>query len=148
MAQATTLPFAGFKVLLESMTTPATFVAPCGLTERSLTLTKETNDTVVPDCEDESAASYVERDVVSKSASISGDGVLARESVSRWQAAYDSDEPVQVRVERAGTAVQGGGYYLGNFHLTSFEQNGTRGERVSASIELQSTGPVVWTPAA
>lgn len=148
MAQATTVPFSGFKVLLEDAANSGTFVAPCGITERSLTLSKETNDTTVPDCLSEDAAAWVERDVVSKSGSISGEGVMARESVGRWQAAYDSDEPVSVRVERAGTAALGGGYYLGNFHLTSFEQGSTRGERATVSIELQSTGPIVWTPAA
>lgn len=148
MAQATTVPFSGFKVLLESATTPNTYVAPCGLTERSLSLTKETNDTTVPDCDDEDAAAWVERDVVSKSGSISGEGVMALQSVGRWQAAYDSNSPVNVRVERAGTAQQGGGYYLGAFQLTSFEQGATRGERATVSVELQSSGPIVFTPAA
>lgn len=148
MSQAQTVPFSGLKVLLESSTVAGTFVAPCGLTERSLALSKETNDTTVPDCDNEDAAGWVERDVVSKSATISGEGVMARQSIARWQAAYDSDDPVKVRVERSGTAAQGGGSYLGTYHLTKFEQNGTRGERVKVSVELQSTGPVVFTPAA
>lgn len=146
MAQATTVPFSGFRVLLETAT-PGTYGAPCGLTERSLTLSKETNDTTTPDCQNEDAAAWVERDTVSKSASISGEGVMARESIAAWQAAYDSDSPVSVRVERAGTAALGGGYYLGLFHLTSFEQSATRGERATVSIEMSSSGPVVFTPA-
>lgn len=147
MAQAQTIPFSGLKVLLESATTPGTFGAPCGLTERSITLTKETNDTTTPDCDNEDAAAWVERDTVSKSASISGEGVMARQSIAVWQAAYESDEPIQVRVERSGTAAQGGGYYLGAFHLTSFEQSATRGERATVSIEMSSSGPVLFTPA-
>lgn len=146
MAQATTVPFSGFRVMLETAT-PGTYGAPCGLTERSLSLTKETNDTTTPDCDDEDAGSWTERDVVSKSASISGEGVMARESIARWQAAFEDDAPVSVRVERAGTALQGGGYYLGLFHLTSFEQSATRGERATVSIEMSSSGPVVFTPA-
>ncbi|APX83814.1 hypothetical protein BV511_03165 [Methylorubrum extorquens] len=148
MSQAQTVPFSGLKVLLESATIAGTFVAPCGLTERSFTLSKETNDTTVPDCDNEDAPGWVERDVVSKSAAISGEGVMARQSIARWQAAYESDEPVKVRVERAGTAAQGGGSYLASYHLTSFEQGGTKGERATVSVELQSTGPVVFTPAA
>ena len=147
MAQAQTVQFSGFKVLLESTTNAGTFIAPCGLTERSLTLTKETNDTTTPDCDDEDDAAWVERDTVSKSASISGEGVMARQSIATWQAAYDSDDPINVRVERSGTAAQGGGHYLGKFHVTSFEQGATRGERVTVSIEMSSSGPVVWTPA-
>lgn len=145
--QAQTLPFSGFKVLLESATTPGTFVAPCGLTERSFAQTKETNDTVVPLCDDEDAPGWTERDLVSLSASISGDGVMARQSLPAWQAAWESSAPINVRIERSGTAAQGGGYYLGAFHLTSFEQSATRGERATVSIEMSSSGPVVFTPA-
>jgi TP901-1 family phage major tail protein len=148
MAQATTVPFSGVKVMLESETTAGTFVAPCGLTERSFTLSKETNDTTSVDCTDEDKASYVDRDVVSKSAAISGEGVLARESITRWRAAFESDEPVLARVVLAGAAAEGGGSWEGLFHLTSFEIGATRGERATVSIEMQSSGAVVFTPAA
>lgn len=148
MAAATTVPFSGLKVLLESATTPGTFVAPCGLTERSLTLSKETNDTNIPDCTAEDAASWVGRDVVSKSASISGTGVMARESHPRWRAAFESDTPVLCRVEVSGLAAAGGGYWEGLFHLTSFELGAERGQRVTAGIEMQSDGEVAWTAAA
>jgi len=67
MAQATTLPFSAFKVMLETGTT-GTFAAPCGLTERSVTFSKETNDTTSIDCDDEDAPAWVDRDVVSMSA--------------------------------------------------------------------------------
>lgn len=147
MAQATTVPFSGVSVKLESITTPDTFVAPCGLTERSVSFTKETNDTTTPDCDSEDKAAFVERDVVSKSCTISGDGVMARESIARWRAAYDSDEPTTVRVDISGTAVQGGGSYTGLFHLTSFEIGATRGERCTVSIEMQSSGAFPFTPA-
>jgi TP901-1 family phage major tail protein len=148
MAQATTVPFSGLKVMLESETTAGTFVAPCGLTERSFALSKETNDTTSIDCDNEDAAAYVDRDVVSKSATISGDGVLARESIARWRAAFESDEPVLARVVLSGTSAQGGGSWEGLFHLTSFEIGATRGERVTVSIEMQSSGAVAFSAAA
>lgn len=148
MVQATTVPFSGVKVYLESPTTAGTFIAPCGLTERSLTLSKETNDTTSVDCDDEDKAAFVDRDVVSKSASISGAGVLARESIPRWREAFDSDEPVLARVEIGGAAAQGGGHWQGLFHLTSFEVGATRGERVTVSVEMQSSGAVAWVDAA
>jgi TP901-1 family phage major tail protein len=148
MAQATTVPFSGVKVMLESATTAGTFIAPCGLTERSLALSKETNDTTSVDCDDEDKAAFVDRDVVSKSATISGEGVLARESIPRWREAFESDEPVLARVEVAGAAAQGGGYWQGLFHLTSFEISATRGERATVSVEMQSTGAVAWVDAA
>ena len=147
MTQATTRSFAGYKILLESATTAGTFVAPCGLTERSVQFTKETNDSNVPDCDNEDAASWPERDVVSKSVRISGQGVMAKESEPAWLAAWQSDLPVNVRIEKSGNLAAGGGYWLGKFHLTSMEEGATKGQRVTKSLELQSTGAVVWTPA-
>lgn len=147
MAQATTLPFSAFKVMLET-DVAGTFAAPCGLTERSVTFSKETNDTTSISCDDEDAPSYVERDVVSLSVTISGEGVIARESLDLWREAFTTTEPVNVRIEVGGTAAQGGGYWQGLFHLTSFEPGATRGERASLSIEMQSSGPVVWSDAA
>jgi predicted secreted protein len=147
MAQATTLPFSAFKVLLET-DVAGTFAAPCGLTERSVTFSKETNDTTSIDCDDEDAPSWVDRDVVSLSASISGEGVMARESLELWRDAFTTTDTVNARVEVGGTAAQGGGYWAGKFHLTSFEPGATRGERVSVSVEMASSGPVTWVDAA
>jgi TP901-1 family phage major tail protein len=147
MAQATTLPFSAFKVMLETAT-PNTFAAPCGLTERSVTFSKETNDTTSIDCEDEDKPAYVDRDVVSLSVTISGEGVMARESLPLWWSAFETTDPVNVRIEVSGTAAQGGGYWSGAFHLTSFEPGATRGERATVSVELQSSGAVTWTDAA
>ena len=148
MAEASTIPFSGVRVMLESATTPNTFVAPCGLTQRSVTFSKETTDSVVPDCTDEDAAAWPQRDVVSKSVSISGEGVLARESLPRWRAAWESDEPVKARVELSGTAAQGGGAWTGLFHLTSKAFDATKGERCKLQVEMQSTGAVTFTAAA
>lgn len=148
MAQATTRSFAGYQVLLESAAATGTFVAPCGLTERSVQFTKESSDTQVPDCDNEDAASWTERDIVSKSVRISGQGVMAKESEERWRAAFESDTPVNVRINKTGNAAAGGGYWLGKFHLTSMEDGATKGNRVTKSIEMVSTGAVVWTAAA
>jgi TP901-1 family phage major tail protein len=134
--------------MLESPTAPGTFIAPCGFTERSFTLSKETNETTSVDCDDEDKAAFVDRDVVSKSASISGEGVLARESLPRWRAAFERDEPVLARIEIGGTAAQGGGYWQGLFHITSLEVGATRGERATLSVEMPSSGAVAWVDAA
>ena len=147
MAQATTLPFSAFKVMLETGT-PGTFAAPCGLTERSVTFSKETNDTTSIDCDDEDAPAWVDRDVVSMSATISGEGVMARESLELWRDAFNTTDTVNARIEVGGTLAQGGGYWTGKVHLTSFEPGGTRGGRVSGSVEMQSSGPVTWVDAA
>lgn len=143
MAQAQTFRFSGVRVLLGDGADPEVFVAPCGFTERSLSLSKELGSTNVPDCTDEDKASWTERDVTAKSAEISGQGVLDAAAVIVWQGYFDSDESQNARVElwRAGVKT---GHYLGKFHLESFEIGATQGERATAQVGMQSDGAVVW----
>ncbi|GJD52404.1 hypothetical protein OPKNFCMD_5169 [Methylobacterium crusticola] len=147
MTQPTTLPFSAVSVKLESPTAPGTFEAPCGLTERSVQFSKETNSAAIPDCANEDAAPFVERTVVSKSVAVAGKGVMARQSLARWRAAFEADGPVRGRVDVAGAAAESGGHWEGLFHLTSFEVGASRGERCTVSVALQSTGPVPFTAA-
>jgi len=142
MALATTVPFKNFKVFLGNGATPEVFTSPCGLTSAGLTLSKDTNSTVVPDCTDPDAAAWVERDVVSLSAAISGSGVLATESLATWEAAFVSTSPVNVRIQVDVPTV--GGYWTGAFHLTRFDPAGTRGNRVGVTIAMESDGNVTW----
>lgn len=144
MAQATTIPFSGFKVLLE--TTPGVYAAPCGLIERSLTLTKETNDSLGIDCADEDAPQWVERDVLSYSAQLSGNGLVARESLKFWRDAFDSGAAKNTRIHVSGTVGEGGGDWVGRFILTSLEIGTARNQRVSINIEMLSDGVVQWIP--
>jgi hypothetical protein len=145
MAQAQTVRFSGLKVLLGNGATPTeVFSAPCGLTERSLTLSKEFGESNVPDCTDEDAASWTERDVTAKSATIAGQGVLDIVALPIWQARYDSDTSGNVRTEiwRNGVKV---GHWQGSFHLETLEVGATKGERATVQTSLQSDGKVTWT---
>lgn len=146
MAQAQTVRFSGLRVLLGDGAEPDEgFTAPCGLTERSLTLSKELGENNVPDCTNEDAASWTERDVVSKSAEIAGQGVVDIVALATWQDFYASDTSKNVRVEVwRGTKV---GHWQGAFHLESLEIGATKGERATIQPSLQSDGAVAWTPA-
>jgi predicted secreted protein len=146
MALATTVPFRLFKVLLGNGATPEVFTAPCGLTANAIAFSKDTNSTVVPDCTNPDAPAWVERDVVSNSAAISGSGVMATESLPTWWAAYDSGVSIHTRVQ-VDLAAPSGGYWEGSFHVTRFEPGGTRGNRVTVTIAMESDGDVNWTPA-
>lgn len=145
MAQAQTVRFSGLRVLLGNGLDPEDFAAPCGLTERSLSLSKEMGETNVPDCTDEDAASWIERDITSKSAEIAGEGVIDIVALATWQAFFDTDTSKSVRVEIwRGTKV---GHWQGKFHMESFEAGATKGERATVSVSLQSDGAVAWTAA-
>jgi predicted secreted protein len=147
MALATTVPFSKFKVLLGNGASPEVFTAPCGLTSNSIAFSKDTNSTVVPDCANPDAAGWVERDVVSNSAAITGGGVMATESLPTWWAAYNSGLAVNARLQ-VDVAAPAGGYWSGAFHITRFEPAGTRGNRASVAITMESDGAVTWTPVA
>src|SRR3954447_3404006 len=100
MALATTVPFSKFKVLLGNGATPTeTFTSPCGLTANSIAFTKATNTTVTPDCLDPDAPGWEERDAVSQSATIAGNGVLATESLGTWWANFNTTDSVNARVQ-------------------------------------------------
>lgn len=144
MAQAQTFRFSGLRVLLGDGAEPEVFAAPCGFTERSLSLSKELGSTNVPDCTDEDAAPWTERDVTAKSAEISGQGVLDAAALVIWQGFFGDDASRNVRVElwRNGAKT---GHWAGAFHLESLEVGATQGERATVQVSLQSDGAVVWT---
>lgn len=149
MAQPKTFTYGkGLVVQIGNGATPEVFSHQCGITERGLTLTKETGDTNVPDCDDLDAASWTSRQVVAKSAQISSSGVLAVESQEVWQDLYASDASVNCRVANLANLANGGGHWAGKFHLTSLEFGATKGQLVDVSITMVSDGPVTWVPAA
>lgn len=135
------------RVLLGDGGDPEVFGAPCGLTTKSLTITQNLSEVTIPDCDDPDAPYWIARDTTSVSASISGEGVLAAESLQTWlEVAYSTDS-VNAKVEiefSTGTET-----FLGGFKVDSFAITANQGERVSISISMQSDGELAksWTPA-
>lgn len=144
MATAQTFRFSGYRVLLGDGGSPENFTAPCGFTERSISINRELAETNTPDCADEDAPSWLERDVTSQSATISGQGVLEATALPTWIALLATTESTNARVElwREGAKV---GTWAGAFQLESFETSGTKGERVTVNVTMQSDGVVTYT---
>lgn len=141
MASPTTAKPGKMRILLGDGGTPEVFTAPCGLTTKGLSITKNLAEISIPDCDDPDAPFWMARDVESMSASISGESVLASESEATWNAAAFSTDSVNARVEvefTTGTRV-----FEGAFHLAEFTVNAQQGQRVSANISMQSDGEVV-----
>ena len=142
MAAAITYSFGYLLVQLET-TTPGTYAAPCGFLSRALEISKSANETIIPDCADDDAAAWVERDISSLSATISGEGVLDGTSfTSYWQ-----PWAILATPKNARCVLTGKGYWAGSFHLTKLNISGSRGERVQASVEMVSDGALTWTAA-
>lgn len=146
MTAAQTFRFSGYRVLLGDGGSPESFSAPCGFTERSFSINRELAETNVPDCGDDDAPSWLERDVTSQSATINGTGVLDTSALPLWLAILETTESFNARVElwREGAKI---GHWQGAFTLESFETSGTRGERVTVTVAMQSDGVIVYLAA-
>lgn len=134
MAQAQTLTFSQFLVQLGNGANPEVFASPCGLNSRSFNRTAATNDTNVPDCDNPDAPSWLERDVVSLSASISGAGVVADEDFDVWNAWFESGASKNLEI-KLGTRT-----WLGPYKCTKLNLTGARGSRVTFDVTLDSDG--------
>jgi hypothetical protein len=146
MAQPVTARFGKFIVSLESEDSPNVFVAPCGFTSKSLVMGKNLSEISIPDCDDPDLPIWLGRDVQSNTASITGQGVFAAESVERWLAAYESNESVECQVEvEFSTGVL---LFQGHFHLETWTLGAEQGGRVTIDVSMPSDGEITgtWTP--
>lgn len=135
MAKPTTIRFGRFLIKLATIAAPTVFTAPCGFTSKSLVLSKNLEEITIPDCDNPDDPAWVGRDVSSLSASVSGDGVLAEESVQAWLTAFNSVEPVPVEIElllSGGASVT----WTGRMHLANLTVGGEQGGRVTISVEM------------
>ena len=141
MAQATTIKGGKIRVLLGNDANPIVYSSACGFTQRSITLNKGLNEVQIPDCLDPDKVDWVGRDATSLSMGISGEGVLASESVDIWIDGFESIDSIPVKVEwefPAKTIT-----WTGRMHIESMEVGANNGERATNNVSLQSDGEMV-----
>ncbi|MCG5483659.1 MAG: hypothetical protein KK482_08050 [Sinorhizobium meliloti] len=148
MADPTTIKGGKVRVMLGNNAEPIVYAAPCGFSQRNVTLNKGLEEVNIPDCDDPDAVNWVGRDAVSLSMSVSGEGVLAAESVETWLDAFDDVESIPAKVEwefPAKTIT-----WTGRMHVETFEAGAQDGRRVTGNVSMQSDGKMtrVVTPAA
>lgn len=125
---------------------PDTFAHDCLInTQRGIQFSSETNEQIMPDCDnpDDPAWKAVTKDGLS--ATITGAGMLYAPSVEEWWDWFKADlsKSVRFNLNLAGSA--GGGYWAGSFKLTQFEVSGDSNKEVAtAQVTLVSDGAVVW----
>jgi len=141
MAMATTIKSGMVRVLLGSGSSPIVYAALCGFTQRSITLSKNLEEVNIPDCDDPDKIDWIGRDATSLSMSISGEGVLAEESVEEWTDAFESVDstPVKVEIEFPTKTLTWTGY----MHIESMEMGAANGGRATNNISMQSDGQMV-----
>lgn len=143
MAAATTIRGGKVRILLGEGTSPIVYTAPCGFTSRSVTFNKGLEEVNIPDCDDPDKIDWVGRDATSLSISVSGEGVLAYESVDTWDAAFINLDSVPARIEiewPLKTVV-----WTGKLHVESLEIGATNAQRVTLNVSMQSDGEFVRT---
>jgi hypothetical protein len=134
MTQASTLKFSQFLIKIGDGGTPEQFAAPCGLNSRGFTRTAATNDTNVPDCDNPDAPSWLQRDVVSLSGSLTGAGVVADEDYDKWEAWFDSGASKNIQVTLGTRTWQGAAV------LSKIDISGNRGQRVTFTASIDTDG--------
>jgi predicted secreted protein len=131
------------RVLLGNASNPIVYAAPCGFSQRTVTINKGLEEVNIPDCDDPDAVNWLGRDATSLSMSISGEGVLAEESVDIWLEATEDVESVPIKVEwefPTKTIT-----WTGRAQVASFEAGAQDGRRVTGNISMQSDGKMVRT---
>jgi predicted secreted protein len=79
------------------------------------------------------------------SATIPGSGMVHTSSIETWWDFFKSGNTKNIRVKVDVPGSDGGGYWQGAFHLSSFEITGTRKEVATNTVNLVSSGAVTWT---
>lgn len=144
MAKPTTLPWYGLGIWPGDGASPEDFTSKaCGINATTFGISKETADSNIPDCDDPSQPGWTERVVRALSSQIQGEGFLAQETFTFWQAWALDKEAKQVRVVVDWATTPG--FFQGAYHLTNLELNGTESDgKVGVNVTLASDGPVTY----
>jgi TP901-1 family phage major tail protein len=141
MASPTRIKGGKIRVLLQDTNSPTAYTAPCGLTSRSVSFGKGLNEYQLPNCEDPDSVDWLGRDATSLSMSVSGEGVLAAESIERWLEAWEDVESVNVKVEwefplKTYT-------WTGKMHVENIEVTAQNAQTATMNVSLQSDGEML-----
>lgn len=147
MAKPTTAKSGKLRVEIGDGASPEAFAAPCGFTSKAFNRGKTLNTTPVPDCDDPDAPAWEESDVATLNWSVTGQGVLAAESLPLWDEFYASTDPKNVQIEIELPAPTGTITYSGQAHLESFEIAAELGQRITANITIRGDGELIRAPA-
>lgn len=139
MAKAVTEKFDEMVLEVETAT-PGTYAKLCGLVEVEVTRTANVQTTPVPDCDDESKPHGMEREVESLEVTVSATGVWAQSSHETMMAWFYSGASKNVRIGNLKASVGDTEYETGPALLTNLGHSRTKGQKVSASINIEFDG--------
>ena len=135
----------GVKLVLKVLTvvSPPTYAALCTINaERGITFNAQTNDATIPDCADPDAIAWIVREKQSLSVDVTGGGMSDKSDVKRMWDFFEAETSTPCQIVLDDDTPANVITFEGNFHMTSFELTGNRGERVASSLSLSSDGEV------
>lgn len=111
-----------------------------GLVDIEITRTSNVDTNEIPDADDESLPLTVEKAVRSLDVSVSGTGVWAQESHGDMMDWYYSGASLDCRLWNQKAASGTPEYETGEALLTNLSNSRTKGQKVTATFELQFDG--------
>lgn len=139
MAVAVTQKFEELVLEVET-STPGTYAKLCGLTDVDISRTANVDTVEIPDCDDESLPYSIERQVRSIEVTISATGVWAQSSWGTMSEWYYSATTKNIRIRNTKASVGDLETEAGPALLTNLSHSRTKGQKVTATVEIQFDG--------
>lgn len=146
MAAAATAAFHQLTVEVETAT-PGTYALICGMVDYQVSRKANLDSTEIPDCADESLPMYTAKSVRSLDYMVSGTGVWAvtsHEMMLQW---IRTGASKNVRIGYSIAATGDVKYEIGAGILSQLDHARTKGQLVSASIQIDFSGALTTTDA-
>jgi hypothetical protein len=148
MATAVTEKFEEMILDVEFTAGSGVYTSICGLIDVTVTRTANIDSAESPDCDDESLPLSVEKQVRSIEVSVSGSGVWARSSQGVMKDWFYSSATKNVRLRDTAAASGDTETESGPALLANMSNTRTKGQKVSAEIEIMFDGTPARTAAA
>lgn len=140
MAVATTQEFEELVLEVGNESSPESWSKLCGLIDVTITRTSNLDTAEVPDCADESLPLSLEKSVRSIEISISATGVWASESWETFADWFYLSQRKHIRIGNTAAASGDTQYETGYAYLSNLTNARTKGQKVSAQIEIMFDG--------
>lgn len=139
---ATTVTEKFEQMILDVETAPGsgTYAPICGLIDVTINRTANIDTAEIPDCDDESLPLSIERQVRSIEVTVSGTGVWARSSQDMLKQWFYSSATKNIRIRDTAASVGDIAIESGAALLATLSNSRTKGQKVTAEIELQFDG--------
>ena len=144
MAQQTRIRFGDIMLLVGDPDAPGTFIAPCGISTFGKTVTTNTNDVELRDCDEPDAPVWLGIDVISKRMTLNLSGTLDQEAyVHTWRKWLMDETSRPIRVyEKVGAS--GWGYWEGMGVMTQYEDTASGAGSYTNTATIVFDGKPEW----